>query len=61
LRAEVRWVGNGEFGVQLMGGLDMGHLQDTNRRRNAGFTAALERLLGVKPVEERTSAGLRPC
>jgi hypothetical protein len=61
LCAEVRWVGNGEFGVQLMGGLDIGHLQDTNRRRNAGFTAALERLLGVKPVEERTSAGLRAC
>ncbi|WP_159977116.1 MULTISPECIES: PilZ domain-containing protein [unclassified Novosphingobium] len=61
LKAEVRWVGDGEFGVQLLGGLDVGLVQSTNRRRNAGFAAALERLLGVRPHRERTSSGLRPC
>lgn len=61
LQAEVRWVGDGEFGIQLTGGVDLSQVQPSNRRRNAGFTAALERLLGVKPHQERTSSGLRPC
>ncbi|WP_404482487.1 PilZ domain-containing protein [Novosphingobium sp. BL-52-GroH] len=61
LKAQVRWVGDGEFGIQLMGGLDVGEVQATNRQRNAGFSAALERLLGVRPQKERTSSGLRPC
>ncbi|WP_162792254.1 PilZ domain-containing protein [Novosphingobium sp. P6W] len=61
LRAEVRWVGDGEFGIQLLGGMDVGLMQATNRRRNAGFAAALERLLGVRPHRERTSSGLRAC
>ncbi|KMS55474.1 hypothetical protein V474_18400 [Novosphingobium barchaimii LL02] len=61
LKAEVRWVGDGEFGIQLLGGMDVGLMQATNRRRNAGFAAALERLLGVRPHRERTSSGLRPC
>ncbi|HUD30324.1 MAG TPA: PilZ domain-containing protein [Novosphingobium sp.] len=61
LQAEVRWVGDGEFGIQLTGGVDLMQVQPTNRRRNAGFAAALERLLGVKPHRERTSSGLRAC
>lgn len=61
LQAEVRWVGDGEFGVQLTGGASLMEPGATDRRRNAGFTAALERLLGVRPHQERTSSGLRPC
>lgn len=61
LLAEVRWVGDGEFGIQLTGGVDLSQVQPPSRRRNAGFAAALERLLGVKPHQERTSSGLRPC
>lgn len=61
LQAEVRWVGDGEFGIQLTGGVDLSQVQPANRRRNAGFAAALERLLGVKPHQDRTSSGLRPC
>lgn len=61
LQAQVRWVGDGEFGIQLLGGLDVGEVQSANRRRNAGFAAALDRLLGVRPHQDRTSSGLRPC
>lgn len=61
LKAVVRWVGDGEFGVQLMGGLDVGHLRKTTRRRNAGFAAALERVLGIKAHVPRGSTGLRTC
>jgi len=61
LKAQVRWVGDGEFGIQLMGAFDLGEMQSANRRRNAGFAAALERLLGVRPHEERTSSGMRAC
>ncbi len=61
LQAQVRWVGDGEFGIQLMSGLDVNEVQAGNRRRNAGFAAALERLLGVRPHRDRTSSGLRPC
>lgn len=61
LQAQVRWVGKGEFGVLLTGGLDVDKIQATNRHRNAGFTVALERLLGIKPQERRGSAGTRPC
>lgn len=57
LEAQVRWVGKGEFGVLLTGGsLDVDRLQATNRQRNAGFTAALERLLGVQPQTMRGTA-----
>ncbi|PNU04283.1 PilZ domain-containing protein [Novosphingobium guangzhouense] len=61
LQAQVRWVGKGEFGVLLTGGsgLDVDRIQSTNRQRNAGFAAALERLLGVRPQEPRPSAGAR--
>jgi hypothetical protein len=54
----VRWVGKGEFGVLLTGGsgLDLDRIQSSNRQRNAGFAAALERLLGVRPQEPRPSA-----
>ncbi|MEE4451499.1 PilZ domain-containing protein [Novosphingobium resinovorum] len=61
LQAQVRWVGKGEFGVLLTGGLDVNRIQATNRQRNAGFGAALERLLGVRPQETRGSAGTRAC
>jgi hypothetical protein len=61
LRAQVRWVGDGEFGIQLLGGVDGDELQSASRRRHAGFSAALERLLGVRPHQERTSSGLRAC
>ncbi len=58
LQAQVRWVGKGEFGVLLTGGsgLDLDRIQSSNRQRNAGFAAALERLLGVRPQEPRPSA-----
>jgi hypothetical protein len=36
-------------------------VQPANRRRNAGFAAALERLLGEQPHQKCTSSGLRPC
>lgn len=61
LQAEVRWVGDGEFGIQLTGGVDLSRVQPSTRRRNAGFAVALERLLGVRPHQGRTSSGLRPC
>lgn len=61
LQAEVRWVGQGEFGVQLVSGLDTARMQASNgRRRNAGFTAALERLLGVRSPQERAFGIPRP-
>ncbi|KQM14686.1 PilZ domain-containing protein [Novosphingobium sp. Leaf2] len=61
LQAEVRWVGNGEFGVQLKAALDIASLHAANRGLNAGFSAALDRLLGVSPCTEQGSAHLRPC
>lgn len=60
LQAQVRWVGEGEFGVLLTGGLDVGRIQDRNRRSNEGFTVALENLLGFRPQQPRVSAGARP-
>jgi hypothetical protein len=60
LRAQVRWVGDGEFGIQLLGPIDGGGAgPGGGRRRHAGFSAALERLLGVRPYRERGSSGLR--
>lgn len=61
LQAQVRWVGDGEFGIQLLGPIDAGAAPSAGRRRHAGFGAALERLLGVRPYKERTSSGLRAC
>lgn len=63
LQAQVRWVGKGEFGVLLTGGsgLDVDRITASNRQRNAGFAAALEKLLGIRPQEPRSSAGMRAC
>lgn len=61
LRAQVRWVGDGEFGIQLLGGIDGDEANSASRSRHAGFSAALERLLGILPYKERTSSGLRSC
>lgn len=63
LQAQVRWVGKGEFGVLLTGGggLDVDRITASNRHRNAGFAAALEKLLGIRPQEPRSSAGMRAC
>lgn len=59
LDAQVRWVGRGEFGIQLTGGHRFGLPPETARRRAPGFAGAIEKMLGKRPDPARARAAGR--
>ncbi|MFC0204482.1 PilZ domain-containing protein [Novosphingobium soli] len=61
LSAQVRWVGDGEFGVQLLDGQATEPFPAACGSRGSGLEAALGRVLGMAPRPARGSTGTRPC
>lgn len=56
LDAQVRWVGDGEFGIQLTGAHRFGLPPEPGHRRASTFAGAIEKVLGKRPEAARARA-----